>query len=193
MEELTKGRMRGTNDPYFDWLSIIIGLNKNYSRRNYIQLVTTLHATEYNPLLPLDNNRGIDGLQLRVEFMNEHGAWGSATNRGPCSFLEFLVGVSRRMSFLMYGEGNHTGTEFYFWKLIDNLGLTKCTDDRWEYINGEFFVEDAIWRVNQRQYSYDGSGGLFPLRNPKEDQKNVEVWYQMNQWLIEQSDVGDLF
>lgn len=182
--------MRGTGDPYYNWLCMLIGLNKNIPKRNYTELVFALHRIEFRPIMSLDNNRGTDGLQLRVDFMNEHGAWGSATNRGPCSFLEFLVALAKRMSFLMHGEGNQGQTAYYFWKMIGNLGLDKVTDDRWFTANGDFFVEDAVWRINERQYQKDGTGGIFPLRNPKEDQRKVEIWYQMNAWLIENSDVS---
>lgn len=183
--------MRGTSDPYYDWLCIMIGVNGNFNRRNYTELVSSLHSMEFKPRMAIDSNRGADGLQLRVEFMNEHGAWGSATNRGPCTMLEFMVALSRRMSFLTSGEGNHGMTEVYFWKLIENLGLSKVTDDKWHYVNCEFFVEDAVWRVNERQYNADGNGGLFPLKRPNKDQRTVEIWYQMNAWLIENSGVGD--
>lgn len=183
--------MRGTSDPYFDWLCIFVGLNKSIPGRNYNELVNALHHMEFKPKLQMDTNRGADGLQLRVEFMNEHGPWGSATNRGPCTMLEFLVALSRRMSFLTYGEGNHGQTEYYFWKLIGNLGLKKVTDDKWHFINGDFFTEDAVWRVNERQYMPDGSGGLFPLKRPNQDQRTVEIWYQMNAWLMENSNIGD--
>ena len=141
--------------------------------------------------MPMDANRGNDGLQLRVDFQNEHGAWGSSTNRGPCSYLELLVGLAKRMSFLMHGE-EHSHTEFYFWHLIGNLGLIKCTDDRWHNMNGEFFVDDAIYRINERCFCAGGEGGLFPLRNPERDQRGVEIWYQMQAWLMENSDVGEL-
>lgn len=181
--------MRGTSDPYFDWLCITVGVDSRHSRRNYTELVSALHRSEFKPKLDIDTNRGNDGLQLRVEFMSEHGPWGSSSNRGTCTFFEFLVAISKRMSFLMHGEGNSGRTEFYFWKLIDNLGLNKCTDDRWAYINGDFFVEDAVWRVNERHYAENGEGGLFPLRNPGRDQREVEIWYQMNSWLIENSNV----
>ena len=111
--------------------------------------------------MAMDQNRGGDGLQLRVDFIREHGPWGSSTNRGPCTMLEFLIALSKRMSFLMYGE-DHGYAAYYFWKLIDNLGLSKVTDDRWDYVNGAFFVEDAVWRINERIMNTDGSGGLFP-------------------------------
>ena len=91
----------------------------------------------------------------------------------------------------MHGEG-HSHTEFYFWRLICNLGLIKCTDDRWVNMNGEFFVDDAVYRVNERCFCADGDGGLFPLRHYERDQRGIEIWYQMQAWLMENSDVGEL-
>ena len=179
-----------TGDPYFDWLCLVVGLNGRH--QDYGELLSCLHEQTFMPKLHMDANRGGDGLQLRVDFQKEHGPWGSSTNRGPCSFLEFLIGLARRMSFLMYGEGCHHHTEFYFWELVGNLGLDKCTDGKWYAMNGEFFVEDAVNRVNGRMFSRDGSGGLFPLRRFDRDQRSVEIWYQMQAWLMENSDVGDL-
>lgn len=179
-----------TSDPYLNWLGMLIGCDRQ--RFVYSEMVKALHGREFCPKLRMDSNRAGDGLQLRVDFQNEHGPWGSSTNRGPCSFLEFLIGLARRMSFLMYGEGCHHHTEFYFWELIRNLGLNRCTDDMWFQTNGDFFVEDAVYRVNNRMFSKDGSGGLFPLRQYVKDQRSVEIWYQMNAWLMENSEVADL-
>lgn len=185
--------MQGTNDPYFNWLCIIVGVNGIGRRRNYTKLMAALHYEQiFRPKLPMDENRGADGLQMRVDFINEHGPWGSSTNRGPCSMLEFLIALSKRMNFLMYQSNDHRYTEYYFWRILENLGLDKITDDRWDYMNGDFFVEDAVWRINGRQIQSDGSGGLFPLKRPNGDQRVVEIWYQMNNWLLEQTDVGEL-
>ena len=178
-----------SGDPYFEWLCILVG--GNTSHRGYSELLNCLHERTFRPKMAMDANRGNDGLQLRVDFQREHGPWGSSTNRGPCSYLEFIVGLAKRMSFLMYGEDN-SYTEFYFWKIIDNLGLIRCTDPKWESANGEFFVDDAVYRINERCYSADGSGGLFPLRRYERDQRAVEIWYQMQSWLLENSDVGEL-
>ena len=178
-----------SGDPYFEWLCILAGAQTTH--RGYSELLSYLHEKVFRPKLAMDTNRGNDGLQLRVDFQSEHGPWGSSTNRGPCSYLEFLLGLSKRMSFLMHGEGN-SHTEYYFWRLIVNLGLIKCTDDHWYEMNGEFFVDDAVYRVNERVYSGDGRGGMFPLSRPSRDQRGVEIWYQMQAWLMENSDVGDL-
>ena len=88
-------------------------------------------------------------------------------------------------------NGNAAGhrTGYYFGVLIRNLKLNKLTDENWDILNGDFFVEDAVFRVINRQFDYDGKGGLFPLRHPNEDQRCDEIWYQMHAWLNENSDV----
>ena len=175
--------MRSSKDPYFDWLCIMI------NNRNYTELVRYLHQTEFRARLPADQNRGMDGMHLRVDFMERHGAFGSATNRGPCTMLEFLIGVAKHMSFLMHGNESDHRTAYYFWVLIRNLGLDKCTDENWHAVNGEFYADDAIDRVLNRQYDRNGKGGLFPLKHSTQDQRKVEIWYQMHAWLGENSEI----
>lgn len=144
---------------------------------------------DFRAKLPKDQNRGMDGMQLRVEFLQQHGPLGSATNRGPCTMLEFFIALARRMSFLMNGNVSGHHTEYYFWLMMGNLRLTGLTDDRWEYSNGDFFVEDAVYRLQNRLYDANGAGGIFPLKHPKEDQRNVEIWYQMHAWLGENLEI----
>ena len=181
--------MRGTSDPYFNWLCILIGIDDRTGGRNYSKLAMALHSMEFRAKLFADKNRGMDGIQLRVEFMQLYGDNGSSTNRGPCTMLEFFVALARQMSFLMYTNPNNHHTEYYFWKMMGNLGLNKLTNDRWDYLNGDFYVEDAIWRVQNRLYDRNGDGGIFPLRHPNSDQRNVEVWYQMHNWLSENCEI----
>ena len=176
--------MRSLKDPYFDWLCIMIG------NRNYMELARSLHQTKFRAKLPADQNRGMDGMHLRVDFMERHGAYGTATNRGPCTMLEFLIAIAKHMSFLMHGNESDHRTAYYFWILIKNLGLDKCTDENWYSRNGEFYVEDAVNRIIDRQYDRNGVGGLFPLRNPMQDQRGVEIWYQMHAWLGENSEIA---
>lgn len=175
--------MRSTRDPYFDWLCITI------NNRNYLELARALHSAEFRARIPADQNRGMDGMQLRVDFMERHGTFGSSVNRGSCTMLEFLIGIAKHMSFLMYGNQSDHRTAYYFWVLIRNLHLEKLNDDNWYSLNGEFYVEDAVNRVVNRQYDRNGSGGLFPLRHPAQDQRKVEFWYQMHAWLGENSEL----
>jgi len=128
----------------------------------------------YVPTIPNDQNRSQDGINLRQEYGNVTG--NSLPPMGPCRMLEFLIGLAIRLNAADYDPAMPDRVGSWFWALIDNLGIIKG-DDLW--------IEDSLERINTRDYSSDGSGGLFPLRRPKEDQRNVEVWYQMQAYLME--------
>lgn len=185
MDMTTRTSIR-TNDPYLKWLCDKVKLGEEYGKP-YTKLAYELHQQKFipNKSSPMDRNRLYDGVSLRVQFMQKHGELGTSTNRGSCTMFEFLVGISDRMSFLMAAENEESKTPFYFWCLIRNLRLLKLDDDRFDTLNGAFFVEDAVRRVLDRNYDYNGDGGLFPLFRPTEDQRNVEIWYQMQAWLGE--------
>ena len=184
--------MLRTDDPYFDWLCRKVRIAPN--RMGYLKLAYTLHHDFVFRCgrIMMDKNRATDGLQLRVDFMTEYGPLGSSENRGPCTMLEFLIGLARRMSFLMGSEENPHRTAHYFWAMIENLGIRRLTDDQWDYCHGDFRVEDAVNRVLDRTYERNGRGGLFPLDilRPDDDAREMEIWYQMQLWLNEHSEIS---
>ena len=180
------GMTTRTNDPYFEWLCKKVKVGAQYGR-SYTRLALELHSYKFDTrnLLPMDVNRAYDGLQLRVRFMERYGEVGSSTNRGPCTMLEFLVAIAGRMSFLMGNENQESKRPEYFWAMIRNVGLLKLTDERFDELNGDFFVFEAVDRVLERRYEANGLGGLFPLVHHLADQRDVEIWYQMQAWLGE--------
>lgn len=180
------GYGQGDHDPYFQWLCKRVGIGK--PDKPYIKLALELHWMIFKPHGPFetDSNRANDGLQQRVIFLDRYGQLGSdSMSRGPCTMLEFLIGLSQRMSFIMGTEENDLHTAHYFWKLIENLRLNKLTDDRYYELHGDFFVQEAVDRVLFRTYDRNGFGGLFPLKRCMNDQRKVEIWYQMQSWLME--------
>lgn len=179
---MTTRMMNPANDPYFQWLCKKVGVTE---RKPYRKMMELLHELIFRPTNEMDGNRANDGLMLRVEFMQRYGEYGSATNRGACTILEFLIGLAKRMSFLMGEEGQPSKTEYYFWCLIRNLRLIKLDDEKYDDMNGEFFIEEAIQRVMDRTYDSNGDGGLFPLHSMDYDQRNADIWYQMQAWLNE--------
>lgn len=138
-----------------------------------------LYQKEFIWLVKNDDNRVAEGRALRNEFVNELHLeeldleW---MNLG-CSFFEMLLGLSRRLSFLDDG----TPAE-WLWHLLQNLQLS-VYHDRTQIPERDIdeILDAVIWRL----YSPDGTGGLFPLRYPSEDQRKVELWYQMNAYLLE--------
>lgn len=167
---------------YLIWLHEQVGDVKVRSRtRTYWDLFLQLYKIEFVWFVPNDDNRAEDGVYLREQFMEEREM--DIFDVDPdwlglgCSFLEMMIALARRLSFEAEGEPS-----LWFWHLIENLGLENCTDrSKYDQGKAEEIVNTVIWRT----YDYDGRGGLFPLRHARSDQRETEIWYQMNEYLIE--------
>lgn len=161
---------------YFEWLYAKIHLVE-IPYNTYSKLLHLLYTTEFVWLLPGDDNRMEDGKDLRLDFIRESGlALDISWFDDGCSVLEMLVGFSRRASFQ-----TDIPEQTWFWRFISNLGLADATDDEFDPQGVELILSDFVWRT----YDYDGFGGLFPLQDPREDQRGVEIWYQFCEYIIE--------
>lgn len=165
---------------YLQWLYGQVAEVRYKTRsRTYWSLFKILYKKDFSWTILNDDNRVADGIQLRDEFLDaEHidrvdPNWMDL----PCSFLELLIALSRRLAFLTEGE-----VKDWFWHFLQVLELYTYTDNRQipeEEVDD--ILDDVIWR----RYRRDGQGGLFPLKHPKQDQRDVELWYQMNAYLME--------
>lgn len=165
---------------YFVWLYSQVGDPelKNPSR-TYWRMLRQLFTKEFVWFIPNDDNRIEDGKDLRHEFVDQarlrdvDPAW----SRLGCSMLELLIGLSRRLSFQAEGESRD-----WFWHLIENLDLREY-NDRKAYSDQD--VEVVLDRIIWRTYRSDGHGGLFPLKAAQNDQRTVELWYQLSAYILE--------
>lgn len=165
---------------YFVWL---YELNADPSRRSrrytYWNLFRRMHTTEFEWHIHNDQARVEDGVDLRREFIIDaeipyvDDAW---FNQG-CSFLEMLVALSRRMAFEADSDAPSC-----FWNMLENISLFGMNDT---VKNSAEIIDDALRRVIDRKYEPNGEGGLFPLVHPKRDQRRVELWYQLNAYILE--------
>lgn len=170
------------DDRYFEWLYSQIGAVRNRNpARSYWKFARQLYVKEFVWLIPNDDNRMEDGKELRYEFLNERGIdradpeWMSL----GCSVLEMLIALARRASF----ETDEAPGE-WFWRFIINMGIFGHTDDHYSDATTRE-VDDAIDVFMFRNYSPSGKGGLFPLTHAAEDQRRVELWYQLAAYLQE--------
>jgi len=163
--------MASRYENYLKWLIRQIEPDRD---RDYTDLFGILHAKEFVWLIPNDDNRLEDGLDIRAEFFNGHGKH----THLPCSVLEVILGLSRRLAFAAGGEEAR-----WAWVLIENLELHRMSgrigDIRAERIGD--VLERLVWRT----YQPDGIGGFFPLAWPPQDQRQVELWYQMHAYIEE--------
>ena len=100
------------------------------------------------------------------------------------SVLEVLVAFAMRIDDDIMYDGNLHASKWFF-IMIDNLGMTNFIDDdlglTWTIDDEEQIID--IWM--SRQFSPDGKGSIFPTRFTTFDQRNVEMWYQMQEWFKE--------
>ena len=81
----------------------------------------------------------------------------------------------------MYDPDMGNRVPVWFWMFLDNIGLLYFTDSEWN----EELVSRTILTWLSREYDRTGQGGLFPLREPYEDQREVPLWNQLNAYIIE--------
>lgn len=174
---------RKTSDHYLVWLHDQVAQSQSRSKgRSHWSLLTRLHETIFVAIVSHDENRIADAKDLRYEFLaeNEDEQGSLEWMRLPCSMLELLVVLSRLAAFEMEDD-----PAIWFWHLIDILNLERFDDKSYDE-EAEATIDKVLDRVIWRQYGPDGVGGLFPLRDSVRDQRQVELWYQLNAYLLEQ-------
>jgi hypothetical protein len=99
--------------------------------------------------------------------------------------LEFLIALATRMNETFYDWDVPDQTGVYFWEMMGNLGLLDYTDKFLEdFPNEVSAIDEAFAKVNYRKYDSDGrDGGLFPIDNPSHNQRETEIWYQMQEYM----------
>lgn len=168
---------------YLDWLSELIDL---YSPEHmcYTDLVKYMFTYKFRYSVTGDSNREKDATNLLyIRYMDEYHYkynFDDVYDR-DVSVLEVLIALSIRMERDIMGEPGAYDDVRWFWIMLENLGLGRC-------VNNDFDEEIADYILSKwldRRFSYNGNGGIFPLKSPKNHQKFVEIWYQMCEWLEE--------
>lgn len=172
------------DERYFVWLySELADETTRDPTETYWLLCERLHTIEFHSIVRNDENRALDGLELRDEFYEDTGEpyspdWDSL----GCSMFELMIALSRRASFQTGGAPSS-----WFWQMITNLELKKYNDSVFHAAIADA-VEHMMNVIVSRQYEPNGRGGFFPLRDPKGDQREVEIWYQLSAYLQENYD-----
>lgn len=172
---------------YFNWMLDLV-VDRHQKRPSYLHLLHHLDDLYFtvSPMVPMDENRAVDGIDLRYRFGRETGhrdpEVAAMLDYRPCSILEMMVALSLKMEESIMDDpevGNRTGQ--WFWGMIVNLGLGGMYGANYDPVT----VDQIISRFLDRAYDYDGKGGLFTVRAPRKDMRTVEIWYQMNWYLSE--------
>lgn len=148
--------------------------------KHYRDLLNMLNNIEFTYLIPMDENRLSDGLDLRGIFACECGIPHIAIKRGldmdVCSVLEVMVALAIRMETnIMDDTDCGDRTAVWFWTMIESLGLSDMDDERFECTEVENIIETFL----DRQYESNGKGSLFYVPSSEYDMREMEIWKQM--------------
>lgn len=157
---------------YFEWLCERVELDRKPS---YGPALRQLYSAKFNVLVPYDENRAADGIELRHKYEAEVGPLPPKVYSEPCTLLEMIIALAERMSFEIMDYDQDLDIPTCFWLMMENLGIRK---------NHEM-NPPIIRRLNDRTYQRNGRGGLFPVNHSDRDQRDVELWYQMHGYILE--------
>ena len=160
---------------YFEWIVDLVGNGESYRR-----LLTRLHQIEFIFLIPKDENRAKDGIDLRYRFALDSRMMDAEDYLDePCSVLEMMVALAIRCEHIMADPAKGDRTAQWFWEMVSNLGLGGQYDSNYN----EWLINDCITRFLEREYDRDGKGGLFRIRRWNRDAREAEIWHQLMAYL----------
>lgn len=168
-------------DGYFSYLLGIIdspGINR------YTVMLDILYRTDYRWSIHNDDNRIKDAIEIRYNYQEEFG-FNEELNLIPCSIIEVICGLAIRMDEIMR-DPKEPHINRWFWEMIGNLGLLDFTDEM--YKKGAWSLSDLRKILDifmDRTYDELGRGGLFPRNICYKNQKEIELFEQMNGYLGE--------
>lgn len=152
----------------------------NNKKDNYNLLLHELNIIPFEVAMERDLNRIDDAFNIRDTFFYEQGINGNFVVE-YISVLEVLIALSVRIDNEYVGNPGDPHPEIIFWDLMHNLNLEKY--DNSHFNKREIYNNIYIWM--HREFDFDGSGSIFPLRNPLNDQRHEEIWSQMTAYLSE--------
>ena len=179
---------------YLEWMYRRIGVrsDKNPSHSHFL-LAEQLHKRLFLWSVPNDDNRIYDAIDMRLRYCEQFDVEPYLLGSDEtCSVFEMLIAFTDRIVFETSDSDMDLGFGEWFWTLMGNLQLRHLTDEMYCAERGIYEqVETAMDIFIDRLYQPDGRGGLFPLQFPHQDQREVELRYQLSAYILERSDIGD--
>ena len=170
-------------DDYYAWLLEKVKMpHGEYG--NYQLLMQYLYTNDFKYFLVMDENRAEGGIALRSIFAQEVGVYLEDVKDGPCSILEMLIALAENM----YSYADKLTCE-WFWEMIGNLGLIIFDDESFD--EAEVSKRLDIWMY--REFDKSGRGSIFPIPESYDvgDMRNMEIWNQMNKYLLINYPIGN--
>ena len=160
---------------YFNWMVNAIDDGRG---SEYTSLLAFLNNVPYTFILLMDENRLIDGYDMRSHYVYETGLNDIPGDEVPVSVLEVMVALVLRIDKEYTGDYGNNAPVF-FWSMVKNLNLLSMSNDIFDMDYVMHRVE--IWLTGN--YEPNGRGGLFTVDWYDGDLRQIDIWYQAMWWL----------
>jgi hypothetical protein len=167
------------------YFSFLCRMTNVWNEATHHELFNYLFTIEFTHFVPNDENRAEDILDFRRSYAERSGFEDNSLFDFPPTFFELIVILAVRMDDILCEDPQVSRVPELVSSLLVNLGLNDFGDDTFPSRRGMEIVRAATDRVLNRTYAPSGRGGLFPLSRAREDQREVELWYQMQAYLQE--------
>lgn len=160
-------------DAYFMWLC------DQVKGSFYENLLWVMYKTPFEACISIDSRIVQNGLVLR------EGNYVWDRIEGPCSVLEALLGLAKRLDDIVMYEIRYGDRSIdWFWMFVDNLGFSSFTNSNWDE-STERVISERLEKFVYRDYNSDGSNwGLFVIEGHEDkDLRDVGLWTQTMWWV----------
>lgn len=171
---------------YEDYLwTLVDGNSETY--KNYRHLFDILCHYRFVSKIHKDENRENDGYLLRNRFAAEKNYSVIEVLQlltYDCTVCELLIALASRInSELISKPVDDDRTADWFWRMVRNLGLMRFKGE----LTGDqvIIIQTIIDIWMGRSFDFNGVGSPFPLNHPASDQRNIELWFQANYYIME--------
>lgn len=138
----------------------------------HMRFAWALYQKNFYPLVGNDDNRGADGKEFRQEYADILRVKDINYLKGPCSVFEALLGISRRMEYIVTLPYETNPVARWFLLLIKNLDLEFYDDNDLDAVTIELRNDYILTQWLERDYDRSGKGGIFPLKHPRRSAKS---------------------
>lgn len=177
------------SEEYFNWIINTI-FDDEELIDSYYGLLLELHGIVFEYSIPKDENRQKDAQDFRYIFGDSVGYSQSYICREldiqPPSLLEVIAALINRVQDNVLCDLEHGITnQIIFIDILRSLQLDDLCNGHYLTSDDSIQVQNSIYRLYTRTYSYYGEGALFTVQNPQNDMRDTEIWFQFMWYLNE--------
>ena len=175
-------------------------MNKLQVSGIYYDVCKILQDTAFIPILPMDENRSYECLELRKEFIEWSGNVPENIEilnyelgyRGTGTMLELLVVLTFYIHYNLLESEYDAEPSKWFLEMLENCGILPWAINGWLDDEKAKNIKSILSIINMRRFNWDGEGSFFPIRFPQSphcDQRYEELIVQANNYIADKYDI----